>query len=101
MPHRVVFAPEARDDLIALYLYVADQSGDARAMAYVERIEAFCARFDLFPERGTRRDDLFAGLRLIGFEGRVAIAFLVEGDRVTIFRVLYGGRDIEGLTGEG
>jgi len=50
MPHRVVFAPEARDDLIDLYLYIASEAGDARALAYIERIEAFCGRFDLFPE---------------------------------------------------
>jgi toxin ParE1/3/4 len=48
----------------------------------------------MFPERGRRRDDLRPGLRIIGFGRRVTIAFHVTGDRITIDRVLYGGRDL-------
>jgi len=47
------------------------------------------------PERGIRRDDLRRGLRILGFERRAVIAFLVTADTVTILRVLYGGRDLE------
>ena len=61
-------------------------------MAYLERIEAYCQGFSLFPKRGRRRDDLFPGLRVVGFERRLSIAFLVEPERVVILRVLYGGR---------
>jgi toxin ParE1/3/4 len=32
--------------------------------------------------------------RLAGFERRVAIAFTVSADAVTILRILYGGRDL-------
>ena len=92
--HKVLFAPEARDDLKELYLYIVERAGDERAMAYVERIEAYCLGFADFPERGTRRDDLFPGLRIVGFERRVTLALLVDGDTVTFLRVLYGGRDI-------
>ena len=69
-------------------------------MAYVERIQAACLRLAVFPERGTRRDDIRPGLRVIGFEGRVAIAFHVGAGRVTIDRVLYGGRDLGTLLSE-
>lgn len=92
--HRVVFAPEARDDLKSLYLFIAERSGDDRAMAYIERIETYCRGFTDFPERGTRRDDLFSGLRIAGFERRVTLAFLVEADKVVFLRILYGGRDL-------
>jgi toxin ParE1/3/4 len=92
---RVVFSPEARTDLRQLYLYIAGRSGDARALAYVERIEAFCLGFADFPERGTRRDDLHSGLRTTGFERRVTLAFTAAADTVTILRILYGGRDLE------
>ena len=98
--HEVLFAPEARDDLRELYLYIAERAGDERAMAYVERLEAYCLGFSGFPERGTRRDDLFPGLRIVGFERRVTLAFLVGADTVTFLRVLYGGRDI-GVLAEG
>ena len=98
--HKVLFAPEARDDLKELYLYIAKRAGDARAMAYVERIEAYCRGFTDFPERGTRRDDLFPGLRIVGFERRATLAMLVDADTITVLRILYGGRDI-GVLAEG
>ena len=95
MTRPVVFSPEAQDDLRQLTLYVAERSGAARAIAYLDRIEAWC--FDLcdFPERGTRRDDLWPGLRTMSFERRITIAFTVTSSGVTILRVLYGGRDLE------
>lgn len=98
MAHKVVFAPEARDDLLELYLFIAERDGDARALGYTERIEAYCLALADFPERGTRRDDLLPGLRIVGFERRVSIAFHVTGDAVTFDRILYGGRDLSILT---
>jgi toxin ParE1/3/4 len=92
--HRIVFAPEARDDLLDLYLFIAERDGEARALSYIERIEAYCRGFADFPERGTRRDDLLQGLRVVGFERRVSIAFHVGDDTVTFDRILYGGRDL-------
>lgn len=46
-----------------------------------------------FPERGTLRNDLAPGIRVVGFERRASILFRVEGEVVRIFRVLYGGQD--------
>lgn len=40
--HKIVFAPEARDDLEELYLFIAERADGDRAMAYVERIETWC-----------------------------------------------------------
>jgi hypothetical protein len=41
-------------------------------------------------------------LRIVGFERRISIAFLIGGDFVTFLRILYGGRDLESLHfGEG
>jgi toxin ParE1/3/4 len=95
---RLVFAPEARDDLRGLYLFIAERDGEDRAMAYIERIEAHCRGFADFPERGTRRDDLLPGLRITGFERRVTIAFHVSTDTVTVDRILYGGRNLDALS---
>lgn len=97
MIYKVVFSPEAETDLIELYLYIAERAGDTQAMAYVERLERYCKGFEEFPERGTSRDDLFPGLRGVGFERRVSIAFHVHADTVTFDRLLYGGRDLENL----
>jgi toxin ParE1/3/4 len=93
--YRLVFSPEAQTDLVELYDHIADQAGRSRARAYLERIERFCAEFSDFPLRGTRRDELRSGLRTVGFERRITIAFHVGADLVTIDRILYGGRDLD------
>lgn len=95
MTRRVVFSPEAQDDLRQLSLYIAERSGTARAIAYLDRIEARCLGLRDSPERGTRRDDLWPGLRTMGFEQRVTIAFTIAANAVTILRILYGGRDLD------
>jgi toxin ParE1/3/4 len=93
--YRVFFSPEARADLLELYDYIAERSGEDRAFRYVERIEHWVHGLERFPERGTRRDDIRPGLRVAGFERRASIAFEVQGDTVTILRILYAGRDLE------
>lgn len=93
----IVFSPEAQDDFEQLYLFIAERSDPERALAYVDRIETYCRGFADFPERGARRDDLFPGLRVAGFERRVTIAFRVDTETVTFLRILYGGRDIDAL----
>lgn len=52
-----------------------------------------------FPERGAKRDDLFPGLRIVGFERRISIAFGISGDTVIFYRFLYGGRDLDAAIG--
>lgn len=90
----VVFSPEAEADLIGLYDYIAEDSNPARAIGYIGRIEKYCLGFELVSERGTQRDDIRPGLRIVGFERRVTIAFHVDATRVTIYRIFYGGRDL-------
>jgi len=91
----VVFAPEARDDLITLYDWIADVAGNQTAISYLERLEAYCMGFTHASERGHSRDDIRPNLRITGFERRITIAFSVDAERVTILRVFYGGRDWE------
>jgi toxin ParE1/3/4 len=93
--HRIEFSPEALGDLIDLYDYIALRDGAERAIGYIDRIEDCCRNLSVFPERGIKRDDLRRGLRILGFECRAVIAFLVIADAVTILRILYGGRDLD------
>jgi len=95
MAYDVVFTRRARDDLIDLYHYIAARSGPERAKGYVDRIADYCRGFAEFPERGTRRDDLMPGLRIVGFERRLTIAFHIDQKRVVFDRILYGGRDLD------
>lgn len=93
--HEVRFDPAAEDDLARLYGFVRERSGDPRAAAgYIRRIRAFCERLSIFPERGTRRDELAPGLRTIGFERRLTVVFAVRGQTVMILRIYYAGRNV-------
>jgi len=89
----VAFAPEARSDLLRLGDWIAERAGIDVALSYIERLETYCAGFELAGERGQRRDDIRDGLRVVGFERRVAIAFTVSNAEVTILRFYYGGRN--------
>ncbi len=97
---RVIIAPEARYDLIALYDWLADAASPDTALRYITRIEQFLTRLDLGSERGTERSDIRPGLRVIGFERKLSIAFSIEQDRVVILRVFSGGRDWQSLLSE-
>lgn len=91
----IIFAPEARADLLALYEWISTKANPEVAMNYIERIELYCNGFDLASERGHARDDIRTGLRVIGFERRVTIAFMVSDQNVTILRLFYGGQNWE------
>ncbi len=91
----VIFTPLALRQIDDLHRYISETSGDAIADGYIGRVVAHCTRFDLFPERGTRRDDILPGLRIIGFERRLTIAFVVTTDTVLIESLFYGGQDVE------
>ena len=96
MAHKVELRDEALTDLAALYDYISSESSPEVAIGYVRRIRAACERLADFPERGRQRDDILPGLRVIGFERRVTIAFRVLKTRVEIVTIAYGGRDYEG-----
>ena len=89
----VFFSREARRDLAAIGDWITERAGVDVALGYIERLEAYCNGFEFAAERGRRRDDLRPGLRIVGFERRIAIAFEVSNGEVTILRLYYGGRN--------
>jgi toxin ParE1/3/4 len=91
----VIFTLLAERQIDSLYEYIAVRAGSRRADAYIGRIIDYCKGLAVFPLRGTSRDDLLPGLRTIGFERRVTIAFMVKPDRVLIEGIFYGGQDLE------
>ncbi len=90
---KVEFSEDARTDLVALYDWLSNAAEAKTALSYVERLETYCKGFDLASERGHARDDVRQGLRIVGFERRVTIAFMVEENRVVILRLFYGGQN--------
>jgi toxin ParE1/3/4 len=97
---RVVFSRRALDDLRETGAWIAANASVEVAERYLNRLRDYCRRFDAFPERGTRRDDLKPGVRTIGFERRVTVVFAVFETEVVIMRLLYGGRDVEAAFAE-
>lgn len=92
----VFFAPEAEADLSAIHDWIAGSGDPEVAFAYVERVVSKCRSLDLASSRGRARDDIRPSLRVVGFERRLTIAFVVDADRVTVLRIFAAGRDWEG-----
>jgi toxin ParE1/3/4 len=80
-----------------LYVRIADDSGQARAVNYIDRIVADCLSPATSAERGTKHDDIRPNLRTKGCARRVTIAFSVDVSTsiVAIHGVFYSGQDFE------
>ena len=101
MDHEIIWRPEARSDLFAIYDWITVQADPETAYAYTSRIEAFALCLRYFPNRGTPRSDLGSGLRSVTFERRVIVAYRVGQGAVFIVRLLGAARDNEGTFNNG
>ena len=90
--YSVRLTDRAEADLRDIRAYLTRVASLQTARGYVDRITSFLDGLEQFPLRGSLRTEMRAGLRVIGFERRVSIAFVVSGDVVVILRILYGGR---------
>ena len=93
MKLRVIFSPEAEEQLADLYQYIASAASPGIAERYVSTIIAYCETLETFPLRGAQRDDIRPGLRITNYKGRTVIAFAVDASQVSILGVFYGGQD--------
>ncbi|MDR3477195.1 MAG: type II toxin-antitoxin system RelE/ParE family toxin [Gammaproteobacteria bacterium] len=93
MPRRVVFAPEAEAQLVALYRYITQEASADIAERFTTAIIEHCEGLAPFPHRGTPRDDIRPGLRTIPFRRRATIAYAVDGDQVAILGMYCGGQN--------
>ena len=97
MPYRIVFTPEAANQIVALYEYIIADGSPLIAERYTSAIVNYCEELNTFPHRGTRRDDIRPGLRITHYKKRAIIAFTIDdiAQRVIIVGVFYGGKDYE------
>ena len=97
MTYEVVYSPLARRHLAELQAYISQRADSNIADRYVDAVIDHCEDLNLFPYRGTQRDDLRQGLRTISYRKRTVIAFIVDEDasRVVILAVTHGGQDYE------
>ncbi len=94
----LVLRPQAEGDLADIYRYISEQSSAATAIRYLRRIRNWCDQLLAFPEAGRARNDLRTGIRILTFEKRVVIAYVIlpSGD-IEIGRFFYGGRNYEAI----
>lgn len=68
MSYRGVVSPEAEEQLVALYRYVAAAASPEVAERYTEAIINFCESLGIFSHRGTPRDGVRLGLRITHYK---------------------------------
>lgn len=92
---RLLKRPEAESDLDEIWWYIA-QDSPHNADRLLDRIQERCLALADYPQMGTSRDELKAGLRSQPVGNYLIFYFPLE-DGVDIVRVLHGSRDIENL----
>ena len=99
MKYRVIFSPEAEEQLAALYNHIADAATPDIAERYARAIITYCESMTTFPIRGIMREDVRPGLRITNYTKRLVIAFAVDTNagQVSILGLFYGGQDYEAI----
>jgi toxin ParE1/3/4 len=87
LPYRIVFSPEAEAQLAGIFRHIAREASPDTVERFVNAIIDYCEAFDMFPQRGTSREDLRPGLRTIGFRRTATIAFSIAEDAPQSIRI--------------
>lgn len=95
----VSWAPEAVDDLSAIWTYYAGAGGVASANAIIGKIRAACRILDEHPLAGRARHGVRPGLRCVVASPHL-VFYRVVDNGAEIVRVLDGRRDIDEIFAE-
>lgn len=95
MTHRVIFTPEAEDQLDQLFTYLAIRADPETAAQFIEAVIQHCEDIALFPMSGRPRDYIRPGLRITTFRKRTVIAYAEVHGELAILGIFHGGRDYE------
>lgn len=99
--YAVRLSPEAQTDLVRIHGRIVEKSSfPITADRYIERVSGFLASLNVFPERGTVRDEIRPGLRIIGFERSASVAFVVEENEVVVLRILAKGQEFDEMNSD-
>ncbi|MCW6532516.1 type II toxin-antitoxin system RelE/ParE family toxin [Sphingomonas lycopersici] len=97
MAYRLIFTREARDQLDAIYDFIAEAASPDIARRFTDGIVDRLTVLSDFPRIGTPRDDIRGGLRTLAYRRRITIALMVEDTTVVVIGFYYGGQDFETL----
>ena len=92
---RLLRTERARQDLIDIWLYVADNDPTA-ADGVLDRIDNACRLLTASPEMGPARNDIRPGLRYLPVTPYL-ILYRATDTTLEIVRVLHGRRDVPRL----
>ena len=90
-----LYSPEAEEDLVQIWLYIAEDS-EERADNFLFEIDEKSALLAEHPEAGRERPELAPSLRSFAL-GRYTLFYRPADIGVEIVRVLHGSRDIASL----
>lgn len=90
----VVWSPEAEQDLLDIWGYLADHASANAADDQLRLIGATCARLTEWPEAGRPRIELLEDVRSITAIPYV-IFYRIRQEQLQILRVLHSRRDVE------
>lgn len=97
MPHpkSVLRSADAENDLVRLWLHIAEHSPNA-ADRYIWRIQEACEGVLQFPRKGTKRTDLGENCRKL-VVGNYVVFYDDLPDEIIILRVFHTKEDIDPL----
>ena len=90
---RIVRRPRARQDLVGIWHYIADESGEARADKYLRRLNDVISYLAQQPLMGRARPEIEQGIRSFPAESHVFF-YLALTDGIELARVLHGSQDV-------
>ena len=94
MAREVRLTPLARRDLARLRDYLVEAAGTVRAKAFVDRLQAHCARLTETPHAGVSRVEFGRGVRSTVVPPYV-ILYEPRSYGMRVLRIIHGNRDID------
>ena len=93
---RIGRRPRARQDLIEIWRYIADDSGEPRADRYLRRLNDVISYLAQQPLMGRKRPEIpEEGIRSFPAESHVVFYIALEEDGIELVRVIHGSQDLE------
>ena len=98
----VDWSPEAEQDLLAIWSYVAREASPDVADEQLRSLDRACEALAQWPHSRRGHDELFRGVRSVAVEAYV-VFYRMGDSTIEIIRVLHGRRDVDAIfsrTGE-
>jgi toxin ParE1/3/4 len=92
----IIFSPEADEDLIQIWGYLAREASERAADRQLHDIDRLCARLEAWPLSGRARDELLPSMRSALADPYI-VFYRVGRNAIEIIRVLHGRRDIASI----